>query len=102
METTEATPVPLTDAELDKLSQGLRDFGGKRAMNLEALDGFLAALVSGHVMRIYRYFEPQRSTHATDDNTTYRRVAPKVGRNDRCPCGSGKKFKQCCGAITLH
>jgi SEC-C motif-containing protein len=23
--------------------------------------------------------------------------APKVGRNDLCPCGSGKKFKQCCG-----
>ncbi|MEC8355298.1 MAG: preprotein translocase subunit SecA [Verrucomicrobiota bacterium] len=26
------------------------------------------------------------------------RDAPKVGRNDRCPCGSGKKFKKCCGA----
>ena len=23
--------------------------------------------------------------------------APKVGRNDPCPCGSGKKYKQCCG-----
>jgi len=21
---------------------------------------------------------------------------PKVGRNDRCPCGSGEKFKRCC------
>jgi uncharacterized protein len=26
------------------------------------------------------------------------RSAPKVGRNDPCPCGSGKKFKKCCGA----
>jgi preprotein translocase subunit SecA len=26
-----------------------------------------------------------------------RRSAPKVGRNDPCPCGSGKKYKQCCG-----
>jgi preprotein translocase subunit SecA len=25
------------------------------------------------------------------------RAGPKVGRNDPCPCGSGKKFKQCCG-----
>ena len=25
------------------------------------------------------------------------RTSPKVGRNDPCPCGSGKKFKQCCG-----
>lgn len=28
---------------------------------------------------------------------TYRRDQPKVGRNDPCPCGSGKKFKKCCG-----
>jgi len=26
-----------------------------------------------------------------------RREAPKVGRNDPCPCGSGKKYKRCCG-----
>jgi uncharacterized protein len=26
------------------------------------------------------------------------RAAPKIGRNDPCPCGSGKKFKKCCGA----
>ncbi|MGH7953684.1 MAG: SEC-C metal-binding domain-containing protein, partial [Limisphaerales bacterium] len=25
------------------------------------------------------------------------RAGPKVGRNDPCPCGSGKKYKQCCG-----
>ena len=28
---------------------------------------------------------------------TIRREQPKVGRNSPCPCGSGKKFKQCCG-----
>ncbi len=28
---------------------------------------------------------------------TVRRDAPKVGRNDPCPCGSGKKYKHCCG-----
>lgn len=27
-----------------------------------------------------------------------RRAMPKVGRNDPCPCGSGKKYKKCCGA----
>jgi SEC-C motif-containing protein len=26
-----------------------------------------------------------------------RSATPKVGRNDPCPCGSGKKFKHCCG-----
>jgi uncharacterized protein len=29
---------------------------------------------------------------------TVRRETPKIGRNDPCICGSGKKFKQCCGA----
>ncbi|UCG17833.1 MAG: SEC-C domain-containing protein [Phycisphaerales bacterium] len=28
---------------------------------------------------------------------TIRRSEPKVRRNDPCPCGSGKKYKQCCG-----
>lgn len=30
-------------------------------------------------------------------NKPIRREEPRVGRNDPCPCGSGKKFKQCCG-----
>ncbi|MEO6568103.1 MAG: SEC-C metal-binding domain-containing protein, partial [Opitutaceae bacterium] len=29
---------------------------------------------------------------------TIRRELPKVGRNEQCPCGSGKKFKNCHGA----
>ena len=28
----------------------------------------------------------------------HRRTEDKVGRNDPCPCGSGKKYKKCCGA----
>jgi hypothetical protein len=32
------------------------------------------------------------------DSTPIRRDQPKVGRNDPCPCGSGKKYKKCCGA----
>jgi preprotein translocase subunit SecA len=28
---------------------------------------------------------------------TYKRDQPKIGRNDPCPCGSGKKYKKCCG-----
>jgi preprotein translocase subunit SecA len=29
---------------------------------------------------------------------TVKRDSAKVGRNDPCPCGSGKKYKKCCGA----
>ncbi len=42
------------------------------------------------------------ATHpeAQSGDTTFKRDAPKVGRNDPCPCGSGKKYKQCCGKLT--
>jgi SEC-C motif domain protein len=30
-------------------------------------------------------------------NQPFRRDQPKIGRNDPCPCGSGKKYKKCCG-----
>ena len=32
-----------------------------------------------------------------ENNEPYRREEPKIGRNDPCPCGSGKKYKKCCG-----
>ncbi len=36
-------------------------------------------------------------TGAQQRQTQVVRTQPKVGRNDPCPCGSGKKYKQCCG-----
>jgi SWIM/SEC-C metal-binding protein len=30
------------------------------------------------------------------------RSSPKIGRNDPCPCGSGKKFKKCCDGATAR
>ncbi|MCQ2379529.1 MAG: preprotein translocase subunit SecA [Victivallaceae bacterium] len=42
--------------------------------------------------------EPQGSGSADEEPpVTFHREAPKVGRNDPCPCGSGKKYKKCCG-----
>ena len=47
--------------------------------------------------------QPEMPAQAmTEDEAAqpYVRQAPKVGRNDPCPCGSGKKYKQCCGKIS--
>jgi len=57
------------------------------------------------VTNIYRYFRihyvaAETSVHS--DTGTYQRLSPKIGRNDPCPCGSGRKFKHCCGKVTLH
>jgi len=35
---------------------------------------------------------------ASPDKIQIKRISPKVGRNDPCPCGSGKKYKNCCGS----
>lgn len=35
--------------------------------------------------------------HTQGQSITVRRSSPKIGRNDPCPCGSGKKYKNCCG-----
>jgi preprotein translocase subunit SecA len=45
----------------------------------------------GQMMEQEEYHDP---TPARQDPI---RVGPKVGRNDLCPCGSGKKFKNCHG-----
>lgn len=37
------------------------------------------------------------SNEESDRKSPVRRDTPKVGRNDPCPCGSGKKYKKCCG-----
>lgn len=37
------------------------------------------------------------SSRSRPENVQVVRTVPKVGRNDPCPCGSGKKYKHCCG-----
>ncbi len=41
---------------------------------------------------------PSEQGQAPDEQHPVRRAEPKVGRNDPCPCGSGKKYKKCHGA----
>jgi preprotein translocase subunit SecA len=41
----------------------------------------------------------QAATPASDHPGTVRNILPKVGRNDACPCGSGKKYKHCHGQL---
>ena len=46
--------------------------------------------------------EPTSATHgnAEPEKKAPKRAEAKVGRNDPCPCGSGKKYKNCCGKVT--
>jgi uncharacterized protein len=54
----------------------------------------LTVEIESAIPDIYRFWLPQRKSPVA----TVQRAEPKVGRNDDCACGSGKKFKKCCGA----
>ncbi len=54
----------------------------------------LAIEMEAAIPEIHRFWLPLRKSPVS----TVVREEPKVGRNDDCPCGSGKKFKKCCGA----
>ena len=54
----------------------------------------LAVEMEAAIPEIYKFWLPHRKSAVVQ----VQREIPKVGRNDECPCGSGKKFKKCCGA----
>ncbi|MDB5838867.1 MAG: hypothetical protein JWQ23_819 [Herminiimonas sp.] len=54
----------------------------------------LTVEIEAAIPHLHRYWLPHRKSTVA----TVQREAPKVGRNDPCTCGSGKKFKNCCGA----
>jgi len=54
----------------------------------------LALQLEANLPAIHKFWVPRRKAGVT----TVKREDPKVGRNDDCPCGSGKKYKKCHGA----
>jgi uncharacterized protein len=78
----------------DAMADVLQASGKK--VNRESLIDFLPL----SAVAIYEYWREERSKQArsfTADSSSVR-GAPNLGRNDPCPCGSGKKYKKCCGA----
>ena len=72
----------------------------KEPITREQRDSLQVGMIAG-ALHLYRAFAPERRALVEQPGLgTIRR--PKVGRNEPCPCGSGKKFKKCCGGITLH
>ena len=98
---------------MDQLRQGigLRAYGQKNPLTeykFESYDMFQSMVVDikEEVTRlIYRVtvVEKQegqknvRENKYEEENAQSVRTGKKIGRNDPCPCGSGKKYKQCCG-----
>ncbi len=61
----------------------------------------LAAEIEESLAQMHAFWLPLRQ--AVAERQQAQRMSTKVGRNEACPCGSGKKFKKCCGAPSeLH
>jgi uncharacterized protein len=66
-----------------------------------ALRADLALQIPQAVLDMHAHWLPLRL--AVYQREVAKSMQPKVGRNEPCPCGSGKKFKRCCGAADdLH
>jgi len=63
----------------------------------------VAAICNEHGWHYLIGFEPDKAEDISDVEKLLNHVVPvttvvRPGRNDPCPCGSGKKYKKCCGA----
>ena len=56
-----------------------------------------AAKITGAALQVIRNLDNDQKQVKSEINRTVVNQGPKVGRNDPCPCGSGKKYKNCCG-----
>jgi len=66
-----------------------------------AMRAELALQIPQAVLDMHAHWLPFR--RAVHERTVARSMQTKVGRNEPCPCASGKKFKKCCGAAAdLH
>jgi preprotein translocase subunit SecA len=107
---------------MDHLKEGigLRGYGQKNPLQeyqREGFDMFLSTLSRVRELSLERIFKVQIQRQEDVEKVsqkerrqrvqlgrgpgekppTVKRISKKVGRNDPCPCGSGKKYKQCCG-----
>ncbi len=69
-----------------------------RSARLQGPDAAPTALAAASASGASESAAPAAEQEIKLPAVTVRREAPKVGRNDACPCGSGKKFKNCHGA----
>lgn len=65
-----------------------------RIFSADEMEKFCSAMLSKGEWETHRRHLVEMAAPPTDRQMARR--PPKVGRNEPCPCGSGKKFKKCC------
>ena len=104
----------LDEMEALKEGVGLRGYAQGNPLQVYALEGFqmfdnMMATISEEISRFLLNAEIRqniereevKNIHLSDGKEQVKskpkKSEKKIGRNDPCPCGSGKKYKQCCG-----
>ena len=91
----------LSDRLAEKTLQSFFDLGKQRIKSMLStnyLGGY--GPLPGELDRMLNYVDASKEEEEVAAMRTLppiTRDAPKIGRNDPCPCGSGKKYKKCCG-----
>ncbi len=67
----------------------------------EKRDEIIVQMAAG-IVKAHRYFRSDRQPQPSPSSARSPDPRPKAGRNDRCPCGSGKKYKRCCGSTLVN
>jgi uncharacterized protein len=67
----------------------------------EQREDMIAHMAAG-LLQAYQYFRSHRQVKPSVHRSEPWRTAAKVGRNEMCPCNSGKKYKKCCGGATVN
>ena len=83
---------------MGRIIQEIPERFGKSGGEIAQMSPEKAAEFSASIIRIF--LEGNASSRMTyEDNIAEEttRASPKIGRNEPCPCGSGKKYKKCCG-----
>ena len=93
-----AVPGETSRAQVQSLEKKIERVAGE----LDADDRELVHLALDQRLMLHGHKPVFFAEHSDDvpeeDEPQPAAAAPKAGRNDPCPCGSGKKFKKCCGA----
>lgn len=66
----------------------------------DTLRGIYSMKIESEAPKREMVAKPIRATHGRDEEKPKKPIVkgPKIGRNDPCPCGSGRKYKKCCGS----
>jgi uncharacterized protein len=72
----------------------------KEPISVERREQLLAGMIAG-AKSLYDMFRKEGANRRARHLPSLTSL-PKVGRNEPCPCGSGKKFKKCCGQTAFH